>query len=67
MTLRPFEGGDPQGHPEQGRGTIGTVVEQLPSGLYRLKLDEGGQVTAHIAGRIDRNFVRVLVGDRVRI
>jgi translation initiation factor IF-1 len=46
---------------------VGTVVEQLPSALYRVKLDEGAQVTAHIADRIDRNFVRVLVGDRVRL
>ena len=43
------------------------MTEQLPSALYRVKLDDGGQVTAHIADRIDRNFVRVLVGDRVRI
>jgi translation initiation factor IF-1 len=42
-------------------------MESLPSALYRVKLDEGGTVTAHIADRIDRNFVRVLVGDRVRI
>ena len=46
---------------------IGTVTDQLPSALYRVKLDAGGQVTAHIADRMDRNFVRVLVGDRVRI
>jgi translation initiation factor IF-1 len=51
-----------------GSGAIaGTVVEQLPSALYRVKLDAGSQVTAHIADRMDRNFVRVLVGDRVRI
>jgi translation initiation factor IF-1 len=43
------------------------VTEQLPSALYRVKLDGGGLVTAHIADRLDRNFVRVLVGDRVRI
>ena len=43
------------------------MTEQLPSALYRVKLDGGGQLTAHIADRIDRNFVRVLVGDRVRI
>jgi translation initiation factor IF-1 len=45
----------------------GIVVAQLPQALYRVKLDGGGQVTAHIADRIDRNFMRVLVGDRVRI
>ena len=43
------------------------MTEQLPSALYRVKLDDGGHVTAHIADRIDRNFVRLLVGDRVRI
>jgi translation initiation factor IF-1 len=32
-----------------------------------VKLDEGSQVTAHIAGRLDRNFIRLLVGDRVRV
>jgi translation initiation factor IF-1 len=32
-----------------------------------VRLDEGATVTAHIADRMDRNFVRILVGDRVRI
>ena len=49
------------------REVTGTVIEQLPSALYRVRLDEGTLVTAHIADRIDRNFVRVLVGDRVRL
>jgi len=42
-------------------------VEQLPSALYRVRLDEGTQVLAHVADRIDRNFVRVIVGDRVQV
>ena len=46
---------------------VGSVVEQLPSALYRVRLGGGALVTAHIADRIDRNFVRVLVGDRVRL
>ena len=46
---------------------VGIVTEQLPSSLYRVKLDAGRIVTAHIADRIDRNFIRVLVGDRVRV
>ena len=50
-----------------GPGLTGIVTEQLPSALYRVKLEGGGLVTAHIADRMDRNFVRVLVGDRVRI
>ena len=56
-----------QDHPEQSRGVTGTVVEQLPSGLYRVRLDQGAQIVAHIADRIDRNFIRVLVGDSVRV
>ena len=46
---------------------VGIVTGQLPSSLYRVKLDAGRIVTAHIADRIDRNFIRVLVGDRVRV
>ena len=46
----------------------GVVTDVLPSAMYRVKLDDGGHlVQAHIADRIDRNFVRVLVGDRVRL
>jgi translation initiation factor IF-1 len=45
----------------------GVVTEQLPSALYRVRLDDGGMVVAHVADRIDRNFVRILVGDRVRL
>jgi translation initiation factor IF-1 len=46
---------------------VGVVIAQLPSALYQVRLEAGGTVTAHIADRIDRNFVRVLVGDRVRV
>jgi translation initiation factor IF-1 len=43
------------------------VVELLPHAMYRVKLEEGSLVMAHVADRIDRNFVRVLVGDRVHV
>ena len=46
---------------------VGTVQETLPSAMYRVRLDEGSLVLAHIADRIDRNFVRLLIGDRVRL
>ena len=46
---------------------VGTVTETLPSAMYRVRLEEGSLVLAHIADRIDRNFVRLLVGDRVRV
>ena len=60
---------DSDGEGRAGRRAqlAGIVTETLPSGLYRVRLDEGGAIVAHVADRIDRNFVRVLVGDRVRI
>ena len=45
----------------------GTIVEVLPRGLYRVAIARQRQVTAHAPGGPGRNFVRVLVGDRVRL
>ena len=53
--------------PGSGPDLVGVVTDQLPSALYRVRLEGGPVVTAHIADRIDRNFVRLLVGDRVRL
>jgi translation initiation factor IF-1 len=51
-----------------GAEVTGVIVEALPSGLYRVRLDERtAQVVAHIADRMGRNFIRLLIGDRVRI
>ena len=56
------------GRPSGGRAQVsGVVMETLPSALYKVRLDEGSLVTAHIADRMDRNFVRLLVGDKVRL
>ena len=45
----------------------GTVLEVLPSGLYRVGIERQRQVVAHAPSGPGRNFVRVLVGDRVRL
>ena len=45
----------------------GVVMELLPSQLVRVELEGRHQVTAHLASPVGRNFVRVLVGDRVRV
>ena len=58
---------DSSGSAGTGKEIAGTVTDQLPSALYRVRLDDGPMVTVHIGGRIDRNFIRVLVGDRVRV
>jgi translation initiation factor IF-1 len=46
---------------------IGIVREQLPSGLYAVEVDGPHRITAHIGGGTERNFVRLLVGDRVEM
>jgi translation initiation factor IF-1 len=45
----------------------GEVVEQLPSALYRVRVEGRSFVTAHLSSDPTRNFIRVLPGDRVRV
>jgi translation initiation factor IF-1 len=47
------------------RSVEGVVVAQLPSGLYQVEVDGAHRITAHIGGGMERNFVRLIVGDRV--
>ncbi|HHY19939.1 MAG TPA: translation initiation factor IF-1 [Firmicutes bacterium] len=43
----------------------GTVVETLPNAMFRVELENGHVVLAHISGKIRMNFIRILPGDRV--
>ena len=45
----------------------GEVVEALPNTIFRVKLDNGHVITAHISGRMRKHYIRVLNGDRVLI
>jgi translation initiation factor IF-1 len=45
----------------------GTVLELLPRALVRVELESRRKVTAHYSGDIRKNFIRILVGDRVRV
>jgi translation initiation factor IF-1 len=58
---------DGEGSPGRSASVTGTVTETLPQAMYRVRLEQGSLVMAHIADRVDRNFVRILVGDRVRL
>ena len=49
------------------RTAEGVVLELLPSHLVRVELDGRHIVTAHLASPVGRNYVRVIVGDRVRV
>jgi translation initiation factor IF-1 len=48
-----------------GSQVEGIVEAQLPSGLYRVEIDGSRRITAHVGGDLGKNFIRLLVGDRV--
>jgi translation initiation factor IF-1 len=45
----------------------GTVLETLPNTMFRVQLDNGHVVTAHISGRMRKHYIRILTGDRVTV
>jgi len=45
----------------------GTVVDTLPNTMFRVELENGHMVTAHISGRMRKNYIRILTGDKVKV
>ncbi|MEX2353454.1 MAG: translation initiation factor IF-1 [Gammaproteobacteria bacterium] len=45
----------------------GTIIETLPNTMFRVELDNGHVVTAHISGKMRKHYIRILTGDRVTI
>jgi len=45
----------------------GTVVEPLPNAMFRVQLDNGHKVLAHISGKMRMHYIRILSGDRVKL
>ena len=45
----------------------GTVIEPLPNAMFRVELENGHKVLAHISGKLRMNFIRILPGDRVTV
>ena len=45
----------------------GQVVEALPNAMFRVELENGHQITAHIAGKMRMHYIKILPGDRVRV
>jgi translation initiation factor IF-1 len=45
----------------------GVVFQSLSNGMFRVKLENGFFVLAHISGKIRRNYIRILLGDRVAV
>jgi translation initiation factor IF-1 len=45
----------------------GTVIEVLPATMYRVQLENGHKVLAHVSGKIRKNFIRISIGDKVTV
>ena len=45
---------------------MGTVVDAQPNAMFKVKLENGYEVLAHISGKIRMNFIRILPGDKVK-
>src|SRR5205807_9607992 len=52
---------------EKGIEVEGTVSENLPNAMFRVALQSGHEILAHISGKIRMNFIRILPGDRVLV
>ena len=45
----------------------GTILEPLPNAMFRVELDNGHKVLAHISGKMRMHFIRILSGDKVKV
>ena len=45
----------------------GTVLEKLPNAMFKVELENGHQVLAHISGKLRMNFIKILPGDKVTL
>jgi len=45
----------------------GTVIEALPGTQFRVRLDNGHEVLAYLSGKMRKYYIRILLGDRVRV
>jgi len=45
----------------------GTVIETLPNTMFRVQLENGHIIIAHISGKMRKNYIRILTGDKVKV
>ena len=45
----------------------GTILESMPNAMFRVELENGHEILAHISGQIRKNFIRILPGDKVKV
>ena len=52
---------------EESIGMQGTVLETLPNTTFKVELENGHIVMAHISGKMRKNYIRILTGDKVTV
>ncbi len=45
----------------------GTILAPLPNAMFRVELDNGHKILAHVSGKMRMHFIRILVGDKVKV
>ena len=45
----------------------GTVIEKLPNAMFKVELENGHEVLAHISGKLRMNYIKILTGDKVTL
>jgi translation initiation factor IF-1 len=59
--------GDSGNSKEDAIEVMATVVEPLPNAMFRVELENKHQVLAHVSGKMRKNFIRILAGDKVAV
>ncbi len=52
---------------EEGIEMEGTVIDTLPNTMFKVRLENGHEVIAHISGKMRKNYIRILTGDKVTV
>ena len=59
--------GDSGNSKEDAIEVMATVIEPLPNAMFRVELENKHQVLAHVSGKMRKNFIRILAGDKVAV
>jgi|TARA_B110000977_G_scaffold175387_1_gene230095 translation initiation factor IF-1 len=46
---------------------VGTVVDTLPNTMFKVELENGHKIIAHISGKMRKNYIKILTGDKVKV
>jgi len=65
---RPFKGAEEDSMPKEDAIQVeGKVLETLPNAMFRVELENGHKVLAHISGKMRMHFIKILPGDKVTV